>query len=68
MFKLVLCLSSEIAKKWSVDEEQPVKGQQMNRQFYMSKEEADLIWRELDQYNYGDISAHIVQRWLDDAA
>ena len=31
----------------------------------LSFEEAEVLWQEMDSYNYGYISGNLLQRWLE---
>jgi Ca2+-binding EF-hand superfamily protein len=61
--KLVLFLQGQIAKRefWVNKDELMMEPENI----YLSLEEANTLWKELDQYKYGAINGNSLQRWLE---
>jgi hypothetical protein len=57
--KFVIHLTVVANKLMSTDDETE------DRIVILSFEEADVLWKEMDNYNYGYISGNLLQRWLE---
>lgn len=70
--KLVIYLTGRVASKQLGAEGGDQEGEEAEQPEptppVMTHEEASSLWQDIDNYNYGYISTHLLQRWLEDQA